>query len=110
MVDVNWKLEVGQVRTSNEQVRVVCENESFFALEVDLDTKYADPYWTAHASDEAEFVVGRGADTLRYDIKTDKPTVLTVTLKNDDGHDWTLMQEVTRYTWRMVGYKRNVGE
>ena len=103
---MEWKLEVGQVRTSDESVLVVHDGEDFFALEVDLDTKYADVYWHARTTDEVEFVVGVGERTLHEDKSTDKPTVLTVKFKNDDGHDWTLMQEVTRYTWRVVGYKR----
>ena len=104
---MEWKLEVGQVRTSDEQVLVAHDDPNFFALEVDLDTKYAEVFFHSRCGDTLDFFVGVGERTLDYDRDAQGPTVLTV---KPVGDSWVVIQEVTRYTWRVVGYKQKGAE
>jgi hypothetical protein len=104
---MDWELRVGQVTTSNEQVLVLHDKPDFIAVEIDLNTKYAVPFYTSGSDEEEHFTVHIGERTIKYN-PDESLGITTFTLRRPDLTDWEFLQEVGRYTWRIVGYRRVV--
>lgn len=106
---INWTLQVGHILTDNESVTVLYDEPHLFVIEVDLTSKYAEVLGSRQGlaghdgHDTIEFVLMPGERTIRCDEDAgDRYTELRV--HRPDIGSWSFMQEVTRYTWRIVGY------
>lgn len=105
---LNWTLQVGHIRVDPDSVAVLYDEPHLLVIEVDLTSKYAEVLGSQHGDDEVTFILGAGEHTLKYDKDAgDRYTELHV--RRPGIGNWSFMQQVTRYTWRIVGYDERYG-
>lgn len=98
-----WELKVGRIRTSPEQVLVVLEQPNVMIFEIDLDSKY--PGLFLHEScgeGRRSVVILPDEDTIKLDETATTDTEFI--LRGAEG--WTIMADGSRYTVRIVAYRR----